>query len=43
MDNPARLLAILSELTIDELRLVLLFVEWLAAGMPSDQRDRSSL
>lgn len=34
MDNPARLLAILSELTIDELRLVLLFVEWLDAGCP---------
>ncbi|MBA7712409.1 hypothetical protein ES703_121383 [subsurface metagenome] len=37
MDNQARLLAILSELTIDELRLVELFVEWLAAGMPTGE------
>ncbi|MBA7545818.1 hypothetical protein ES705_38196 [subsurface metagenome] len=43
MDNLARLLAALSELSIDELRLTLLFVEWLAAGMPADLRDRSSL
>ena len=35
MDNPARLLAILSELPIDELRLIELFVAWLAAGMPA--------
>jgi len=31
-DNEARLLASLSELSIDELRLVELFIEWLARG-----------
>jgi len=30
MDNLARLLAVLSEMSIDELRLMLLFTEWLA-------------
>ena len=35
MDNIARLLAALSELPIDELRLVLRFAEWLDAGMPA--------
>ncbi|MBA7627413.1 hypothetical protein ES703_34875 [subsurface metagenome] len=30
MDNLARLLAALSEMSIDELRLMLLFTEWLA-------------
>ncbi len=32
LDAPARLLAILSELSIEELRLMMLFVDWLAAG-----------
>ncbi|MBA7710359.1 hypothetical protein ES703_119301 [subsurface metagenome] len=31
-DNEARLLAALSELSIDELRLVELFIGWLAEG-----------
>jgi len=32
MDNQARLLAALSELSIDELWLMLLFTEWLVKG-----------
>jgi len=35
MDNQARLLAALSEMSIEELRLMELFVYWLAAGMPA--------
>ena len=35
MDSQARLLVALSELSIDELRLVLLFADWLAAGGPT--------
>ncbi|MBA7537109.1 hypothetical protein ES705_29376 [subsurface metagenome] len=34
MDNLARLKAALSELSIDELRLVLRFAEWLPSQLP---------